>query len=401
MGKAIWIAIILGTILIGGLTVTLIFRSQSLAPQPQRYTLIIEAHEGGTTDPEPNTHTYEQGVNVTIREIPNSDHRFGHWRLDETDLTEPSETITVTMNRNHTVEVFFRPPEPEPLRTYTLTVHVSPSEGGWVMIETPLGDANLPQGNYNFTDGLTITLYELPNFNLGYQFVNWQVLELGSGNEGSLETDSVDIAMTQNIDITAFFELIPPETHIVVIATTEGGTTNPAPGTYSYIDGTSLTVTAIPQPDYIFDGWEVNLASTNYTSPMTLTITEETLIVAYFTMKHTYTYEAKMSINEGILLVDARTDSFFDVFVNVTACYKFIDMHGESYYEETTVTLHYTEPAISDGYKYAKGYFNDGEAVYCMKFTIFNADGIIGGKEIPEPDTDFVKYLSDEYFKLM
>jgi len=42
------------------------------------------------------------------------------------------------------------------------------------------------------------------------------------------------------------------------ITTTIGGTTDPSPGLYSYSTGTTATVTAIPDPDYYFDHWELD-----------------------------------------------------------------------------------------------------------------------------------------------
>jgi hypothetical protein len=45
-----------------------------------------------------------------------------------------------------------------------------------------------------------------------------------------------------------------------------GGTTDPAPGTYSYTANSSVQVTAIPNADYAFDHWEldtINVGSAN------------------------------------------------------------------------------------------------------------------------------------------
>jgi len=63
---------------------------------------------------------------------------------------------------------------------------------------------------------------------------------------------------------------IPPNTEVLnynlTIITTTGGTTTPSPGTYTYVEGTEVTVTAIPEACYSFDHWEldgINIGSDN------------------------------------------------------------------------------------------------------------------------------------------
>jgi len=58
----------------------------------------------------------------------------------------------------------------------------------------------------------------------------------------------------------------PPPTYSLTITTTFGGTTDPAPGTYSYTASSTVEVTAIPDADYLLDYWEldsVNVGSAN------------------------------------------------------------------------------------------------------------------------------------------
>ena len=67
----------------------------------------------------------------------------------------------------------------------------------------------------------------------------------------------------QNIVLTALFtddESYAPDRVFITFATNspEMGTTNPAPGTYTYFDGDEYTVTAIPNPGYRLMGWTVS-----------------------------------------------------------------------------------------------------------------------------------------------
>jgi hypothetical protein len=68
-------------------------------------------------------------------------------------------------------------------------------------------------------------------------------------------------------EVLASFLIVPREYSLTII-TTAGGTTNPAPGTYTYTSGSAVQVTATPNSYYILDHWEldgVNVGSANIT----------------------------------------------------------------------------------------------------------------------------------------
>ena len=48
------------------------------------------------------------------------------------------------------------------------------------------------------------------------------------------------------------------DTAEVIIATTVGGTTSPAPGTYTYESGGTISIKAIPDADYVFKYWTIS-----------------------------------------------------------------------------------------------------------------------------------------------
>lgn len=72
---------------------------------PNCYSLTISAGSGGTTDPSPGTHDYVEGTSVTVWAYHDSTYEFSHWVLDGT--THNGESITVTMNSDHTLEAYF------------------------------------------------------------------------------------------------------------------------------------------------------------------------------------------------------------------------------------------------------------------------------------------------------
>jgi hypothetical protein len=75
----------------------------------------------------------------------------------------------------------------------------------------------------------------------------------------------------------------PPPTYSLTITTTVGGTTDPAPGTYSYTANSSVQVTAIPNVDYIFDHWELDTINAGSTNPYTILMDNNHTLKAVFT----------------------------------------------------------------------------------------------------------------------
>jgi hypothetical protein len=75
----------------------------------------------------------------------------------------------------------------------------------------------------------------------------------------------------------------PPPTYNLTITTTVGGTTNPAPGTYTYTANASVQVTAIPNADYLFDHWELDTINVGSANPYTVLMDNNHTLKAVFT----------------------------------------------------------------------------------------------------------------------
>ena len=74
----------------------------------------------------------------------------------------------------------------------------------------------------------------------------------------------------------------PPLEYTLTITCTVGGTTDPAPGTYTYPEGTAVIVNAIPDVGYYFDHWELN--GVDYTfKTITVTMNKNYTLHAIFT----------------------------------------------------------------------------------------------------------------------
>jgi outer membrane protein assembly factor BamB len=74
----------------------------------------------------------------------------------------------------------------------------------------------------------------------------------------------------------------PAITYVLTITTTAGGTTNPAPGNYSYWEGAMATVTALPENGYTLDHWELDGNNLGAINPINITMNMDHALHAVF-----------------------------------------------------------------------------------------------------------------------
>jgi len=103
----------------------------------------------------------------------------------------------------------------------------------------------------------------------GYRFGSWSGDASGAGNP-------IAITMDANKTVTANFI----RQYTLMIAAGEGGTTNPAPGTYLYDAGTLVSVQAMPAEGYEFDIWTGDAAGS--ANPVTVVMDGDKAIQANF-----------------------------------------------------------------------------------------------------------------------
>jgi uncharacterized repeat protein (TIGR02543 family) len=213
----------------------------------RQYKLTIAAGIGGTTDPVSGTYTYDSGTQVSIAAIPNTGYRFSGWSGDATGTTNP---IAVTMDSNKSIAANF-------IRQYTLT------------IATGTGGTTDPvPGTYIYDLGTEVSVKATPN--TGYRFDKWTGDITGT-------TNPITITMDGNKSISAGFT----RQYKLTIATGSGGTTDPAPGTYTYDSGAQVSVKAMPNSGYQFSGWSGSVSGT--TNPITITMDADKSVTASFT----------------------------------------------------------------------------------------------------------------------
>ena len=202
------------------------------------YTLTITTTSGGTTNPSPGKHSYPMGTLVPVLAIPETNNLFNHWELDGENVGT-NNPIEVLMNSNHTLHAIFR------LLTYNLT------------ITTTVGGTTDPMPKtYTYVNGTIVSITATSNIN--YRFEYWVLDGVKAGSDSPIH-----VPMISNHNLQAVFTQI---TYQLTIATTIGGTTNPEPNNYTYVNGTVVSVTAIPDANHVFGHWEldgINMGSDN------------------------------------------------------------------------------------------------------------------------------------------
>jgi len=227
---------------------------------PVNYTLTITHTTGGTTNPAPGNYTYLNGSLVTVAATAFAGYVFDYWNLDGSKVAS-TPSINVTMNANHTLHAVFA------LATHTLT------------ISTTTGGTTSPApGVYIYAHGTEVQVNAIAN--AGYAFDHW---ELDSSDVGS----AIPYVVTMDTDHTLHAVFKPFYT--LTITTTAGGTTDPEPGSYPFLEGNVVNVTAIPETDFILDHWELDAVNQGASNPIDVTMNANHTLLAVFKPLYTLT----------------------------------------------------------------------------------------------------------------
>ncbi|MDO9263408.1 MAG: hypothetical protein Q7U02_05545, partial [Desulfosalsimonadaceae bacterium] len=185
---------------------------------------------------------------------------FDHWEQDVTGAMNP-ETIVIDGYKNVTA-VF------APLPSNRHTLQVANTGMGGVRLDPPGGV---------YYAGTPVTLTAIPEAD--WTFTGW-----GGGLSG--DDASQTLTMTTDYQVTAEFTEEPGERFILTALTDRGAVVNfwpPAALTYEgsmvsaeYKPGTTVTVTAVTRPGYVFIEWGGDLSGSD--NPQTLTMDGDKMI---------------------------------------------------------------------------------------------------------------------------
>ena len=216
-----------------------------------RLTTNVTPAGSGTVSVNNDRGSYAAGTQLTITATPAEGYVFTGWQGASTEA-QPALQFT-TADSAQTLTATFA-------RAYTLTTNTAPTIGGTVSY--PL----LP-GQTRFVGGTNVTVTARPM--LGYAFSGW------SG--ASTSTNPV-VTVTMDSDKTLTANFLREYT--LNIRNNIGGNVSRSPNQTGYIDGTQVTVTALPVTNYQFVGWSGASMSTN--PIVTITMNSDKLLEAKF-----------------------------------------------------------------------------------------------------------------------
>ena len=182
------------------------------------YTLSVASVGDGTTT---GSGTYSHGDLVNISATPATGYSFAGWTgSGVTDTNASSTTVSITANTS--VSALFEP------NSYTLSL--SAGTGGTV------------SGAGTYLYGSVAEIEATPH--TGYSFDSWYGATVA--DENALQTS---VTINQNTSLSALFQI---NEYTLSASSPLGGSITGA-GQYSY--GTTVTVNAIPENNYIFSHW--------------------------------------------------------------------------------------------------------------------------------------------------
>jgi len=176
---------------------------------------------------------------------------FTQWSGDASG-TNFANSSAILMNQNRTALAVWN-------TQYYLTVDTSPT-----------GLVTIPGGWYNQCANTTLTAPAVT----GYALVYWDVDGVSQGNGNN----PITVGMCGPHTATAHYS----PTYTLQIVAGPGGSTNPIPGTYNPIVGSTVQVTAVPSAKYGLDYWKLDGTNVGSSNPYNVLMNENHTLEAVF-----------------------------------------------------------------------------------------------------------------------
>lgn len=217
----------------------------------------------------------EEGTILVVQAVPNTGYRFLAWVEGDMQVsTELCYTFTVTSDR--TLTAIFEPiSEPIPKPTYF--INTSATVGGTV------------SGAGEYEQGSSVTLTATPES--GYLFVGWT-----ENNEQISTDESFTFIVDRDRTLAANFAPITQPTYTINTSATVGGT---ASGGGKYEQGAFVTLTAMPESEYLFIGWTENGEQVSTDESFTFIVEQDRTLVANFEPIPQTFYTVQVSSTQG------------------------------------------------------------------------------------------------------
>ncbi|MDD3195113.1 MAG: Ig-like domain-containing protein [Paludibacter sp.] len=246
----------------------LIANFKLIPPTQFLVTLSALPIEGGTTS---GSGLYDIGSSVTVKATPKTGYTFENWTENGNPVSTLA-TYTFNLSGNKTLIANFKIIPPV---QYTATLSSLPIAGG------------VTNGGGLFDVGTSITVTATAN--QGYTFENWTE----NGNPVSTLA-AYTFTLNGNRSLVANFKVIPPVKYTASLSSLPiaGGVTN---GGGLFDAGSSITVTASPNPGYTFEKWTENGIQVSSLAAYTFTLNGNRSLVANFKVIPPVQYTASLS----------------------------------------------------------------------------------------------------------
>ncbi|MFB3890190.1 MAG: beta strand repeat-containing protein [Candidatus Bathyarchaeia archaeon] len=228
-------------------------------------TLNVSSTQGGSTNPATGVYSVANGSSINVTATSNAGYSFSNWLLDGANAGN-ANPITILMDEDHALQAVFAQV------FYNLTVS-----------STFGGSTNPANGTYPEPAGSIVTVTATPIG--GYNFSYWM---LDGVNAGS--ANPFNVTMNQAHSIYAVFTT--DQTYSLTVSSTTGGSTNPAPGVYSYGFNSTVQVTAMPSSGYGFNYWLLDGANVGSQNPISVTMNANHTLRAVFNQTFSLTISA-------------------------------------------------------------------------------------------------------------
>jgi len=175
------------------------------------------------------------------------------------------------------------------VRVYTLTIEISGQ-----------GTTDPVIGTHKYPEGTVVVLTALAK--PGWEFDYW-------GGTDNNFINPTTVTMTSDKTVTAYFKEIR---HSLTINIDGQGTTNPSSGSYSYVEGRVINITATPELGWQFSHWSGD--ATGSQNPIAITMDSDKTVTAHFVRVYTLTIEIS---GQGTVTIDPISSGIHTLTIGV------------------------------------------------------------------------------------
>lgn len=233
--------------------------------------------------------TYTHGQTVNIHALPYTSYSFINWTSGgQVFSTESSYSFTITGPLSLVAN----------FQVSELTLDIS-VVGGGTTVPNP--------GQHLYTFGTQVPLLALPE--PGFAFEKWVIN--GTAFVSNPQTITV---VTNSTAVAHFIEVEQYDVNIQVIGQ---GSTNPAPGNYTYNQGTVLNLSAMPAEGWVFRRWNVN-GNYSHSPQIQVAINQNTQITAEFVEAQWFKLNLSIQGQGSVAINPYAEDSLYLIYSQVS-----------------------------------------------------------------------------------